>query len=280
MLSSSQEYLQALREGNYLRFLEWPRYLTHNSDQDADDTISFITFEWLKNGFFEEDAKKVALIYAAHEKNTDLLRGNLTYSLTAISIATFQCMIFQINQLTIDLPEQDKIQPNGVLGFMKKTLEILSIDKFNHCLEQQQQIFYSWVNGYGTDEIDIVCEKIKQITKLRDLVDEYISILESTPEGEDSLRGARTSVVKRLAVYLNNQTELNLKSREEIANYVNMVKAMQPAEWEEEVLMSISPPTILESTLRIVAKLGMTLFQFIDNKSLIDAEKKQHRLKQ
>ena len=61
MLSSSKEYLQALRDGKYLLFLEWPQFIVglyKDSQQDADDTINLLAFEWLNNGYCENDAKK------------------------------------------------------------------------------------------------------------------------------------------------------------------------------------------------------------------------------
>src|ERR1700733_3725814 len=104
MLSSTKEYLQALHEGKYLLFLEWPQFIAahyqkEEMSQDADDIISLLVFEWLSNDYSESDAKKIALLCAVNDLATKPIRGSISYALTAISIAVFQCMLYQNNAL-------------------------------------------------------------------------------------------------------------------------------------------------------------------------------------
>lgn len=124
MLSSSSEYIQALREGNYLRFLEWPQFIVHhyataNYTQDADDTLNLLIFEWLNNGFCEDDMKHLVILYAVHDMESRPLRENLSYAVIAISIAAFQCMVYQKNNLQAHYLCKDKMNIKEITTFMK-----------------------------------------------------------------------------------------------------------------------------------------------------------------
>lgn len=109
MLSASSEYIQALHEGKYLQFLGWTDFITHTyALKDADDTVNFLIFEWLNNGYLEEDAKKLAVLQAVYDLEFRPLRGKLDYSLKAITVALFICMVFQKFGVDVTLSPEKK----------------------------------------------------------------------------------------------------------------------------------------------------------------------------
>lgn len=130
MLSSSKEYLQALREGKYLLFLDWPQFIAekykeHSDNQDADDTIHLLVFEWLNNGFNETDAKNIALLYAVHDLSVKPIEGVHSYAFTAILIALSQCMVYQslnIQDEFISLVEMNKKTVNKFTQEINKSV--------------------------------------------------------------------------------------------------------------------------------------------------------------
>lgn len=284
MLISSQEYLKALRQEDYLRFLEWPLFISKSyraeyKEQDADDTINLIIFEWLVHGFCEEDAKKVALLFAVHEAKNTLLQGNLAYSLMSILIATYQCMMFLEKKLTLDFPSSNHNKVFDALTCVQKKINEIDANEFESLLQKQQQLFLTWVNDYSKVQIENVFKKIKPITELRYLVQHYSALLESIQDEQDKLLLSRLGVVKRLNSYLSDLTELNSETIEHISSYIRLIKDMQPAEWESVLLNKISPPSTMESSWQFVAKLGMTLFKLIDTPHFLDNEKKESSLK-
>jgi hypothetical protein len=275
MLSSSKEYLQALREGKYLLFLEWPQFIVElykegNNPQDADDTVNFLIFEWLNNGYCEEDARKIALLYAVSDLPSKPLKNNLSYAITAISIAVFQCMTYQSENLQDRFLSKEKKNREQIRKLMtdpieywnESTLVNLDVSTFQSLLAKQQVIFFTWVDNMSSKEVESACETISPITELRYLAEEYSTQLEVREITNDLLKSSRLSVVKRLMLYLNGQSELTSSVKAEIELYVNKIKAMQPADFEKEYLFALSPLSF-DKTWQMITSLGLRFFKII-----------------
>ncbi|MGL5743177.1 MAG: hypothetical protein ACRCXC_11915 [Legionella sp.] len=103
-LTSSSEYLQALREGKYLLFLEWIDFIAQKYNCTnyliADDAENFLIYEWLSSGYKEVDAQNIVTLYAVYDLESKPLRGKLDYALKSIVIALFICMVFQKHHLS------------------------------------------------------------------------------------------------------------------------------------------------------------------------------------
>jgi hypothetical protein len=269
MLTSSSEYLKALREGNYLRFLEWPKFIAEHykggaKDNDADDLLNLLVFEWLNNGFSEEDAKKVALLSAVNDLDSGLLKGDLDYAVSAIFGATYHCMIYQNTKLEEKFLTKEKMnnpQINQLIGGV-----IAGIDKsnFESLLQKQVASFSSWVSNMDKTKLGPVRLQISLIVDLRYLTAEYISSLETSILISDVLKSSRLSVVKRLAQYLTEQTELTAQVKNEIGTYVAKIKELKPAECENEYLSRLSPPPVGENTWTILTGLGLKFFKLLE----------------
>lgn len=267
MLTSSIEYLKALREGKYLQFLEWPQFLAQHysnkdEDIDADETLNLIIFEWLNNGFCEEDAKRMALLTVVHDLESRPIRANLSYVFVSLSIAVFHCMIYQSKNVQQYYLVNEKLTRNEVSQLMKKQSIHLSESAF---LEQEQiekDKFNSWIETIDGSLVTEAFNHIDSITKFRYLTDDYITALE-TPIPNDVLRTSRISVLKSLAKYLNEQTEYTQAVKEEMELYVKQLWAMQPAEFEEHYLKEISPLSFADNALKFVIDYGLKFFSII-----------------
>ena len=268
MLTSSYEYLKALREGNYLRFLEWPKFIVEHykgddRSQDADDTINLIVFEWLNNGYSEEDAKKTALLFAVYELETKPLKSDLAYAVTAISIAAFQCMMYHVNKLQDKFLTKEKMTSQKISTLMSGIIVGLDKSNFDDLLQKQRVSFFSWVAGIDSTKVEKARLQISPIADLRYLAEEYITNLEASKLITDALKSSRLSVVKRLAQYLNEQTELTVQVKDEIEAYVTKIREMKPADSENGYLLRLSPLTLEESTWTFMTKLGISFFNLL-----------------
>lgn len=272
MLSSSNEYLQALRAGKYLRFLEWPHFIETYYYKDkctpgADDLLTLLVFDWLNNGYCEEDAKKVALLYAVYEMESKPLRGSLAYSLTSISGALFHCMVYQSFNLQKQFINQAKMSRADIIKFMKQVTASLSEVTFGERFELQQTQFLEWSGTVNEGGVKAACNQISSITAMRYILEDYLSALEYSKLSGDELKISRLSMVQRLAGYLNDQSELTPEVSDEIVVYVNKIREMQPAEFEEDFLKSLSPLTFLDNTWRIMTGFGISFFSILQKPS-------------
>lgn len=266
MLSSSKEYLQALRDGKYLLFLEWPIFISEHykmadDSQDADDTVNLIAFEWLNNGFCEEDAKKLALLSAVHDLPIRPLRGNLSYAIISLSIAVFQCMVYQNNNLQALYMSNDKMNRKQVMKFMSsKAVEKAT---FVDYLQIEQEKFDQWVSEADAKVVEKIFDRIYQVTGVIHCVDDYLTQLQGTDLPGDQLKPSRVSLIIRLFKYLNEQKEMTAEVKDEIAVYVNKIREMHPADFEDEYLKEISPPSFIDTTLRLVNSLSVSFFNIL-----------------
>ncbi|HHF7373577.1 helical bundle domain-containing protein [Legionella bozemanae] len=264
MLSSSFEYIQALREGKYLQFLGWTDFITHTHElKDADDTVNFLIFEWLNNGYLEEDAKKLAVLQAVFDSESRPLQGKLDYSFKAITIALFVCMVFQRFGVEVTLSPEKKVTRNTVKQLIEEKLGELNAFTYKERLEGMQTQFYQWVEHVDARDVMDVFQKVDAITRPRYLLEDYILHLERIKLKDDELYPTRLSMARRFLGYLYEQTELTPEVMEVIATYVNSLRELHPGKGEMERLDEISPPSTLVHTWRWVAGIGISFFSIV-----------------
>lgn len=280
MLSSSKEYLQALRDEKYLLFLEWPQFIAEHYQeksmfQDADDTVNLLAFEWLNNGYCEDDAKKIALLYAVYDLSIKPIRGNLAYALTAISVAVFQCMAYQSLNQHEQFVVKHAMKKEQILKLM--TEQTMNSDKeaLGNVLLKQQVIFYLWVNEVSKDNVEHAFWQISPLAQLRYLIDDYCLALESSQLINDSLKNSRLSVIRRLARYLNEETALTPPVKNEITIYVTKIRKMQPADFENVYLEALSPSTLMDNTWTFITGIGLSFFKFVQPQKTVSAKAEQ-----
>jgi hypothetical protein len=262
MLSSSSEYIKALREGKYLLFLGWTDFITQKYKLlGAEDTVNFLIFEWLSNGYSDDDAQKLAVVQAVYDLESKPLQGKLDYSLKSITIALFVCMVFQ--KLEGDITPSKENARDEINQFIEKTLIKLNPFTYKERLDGMQTRFYQWVENTDKKELADAFEKIHAITQPRYLLEDYILHLERIKIKEDELYATRLSLAKRFLGYLFEQTELTPAVAEVIATYVNSLRELQPGKGEVEQLDRISPPSTLEQTWRKVTAIGISFFSIV-----------------
>ncbi|KTD74535.1 helical bundle domain-containing protein [Legionella tucsonensis] len=264
MLSASSEYIQALHEGKYLQFLGWTDFITHTyALKDADDTVNFLIFEWLNNGYLEEDAKKLAVLQAVYDLEFRPLRGKLDYSLKAITVALFICMVFQKFGVDVTLSPEKKVKRDAVNQLIEEKLGELNVFAYKERLEEVQSQFYLWVENVDEKEVSDVFQKVDAITRPRYLLEDYILHLERIKLKDDELYATRLSMANRFLRYLYEQTELTQEVAEVIATYASSLREFHPGKKEVDQLDEISPPSTLEHTWRWVTGIGIGFFSIV-----------------
>lgn len=268
LLSSSNEYLRALREGKYLQFLEWPQFIASHyakegSIQAADDLLNLLIFEWLNNGFCDDHVKQMAVLNAVYDIESSLFRENLAYSFAVLSITTLHCMVYENNNLKHSFICIEKMDRNEVNKWVTTNSGRLDEVTFNDYLLKQQSLFFTLSSTVNTRTVEAAYREISSVARLRNVLDDYILTLESTAIRDDKLRLSRLSVLKKFGVFLKEQSELTLQVNNSITEYVNLVREMQPADFEKEFLNSMLPLSFESNTLRVMTDWGLGFFSLL-----------------
>lgn len=268
MLSSTFEYLKALREENYLLFLEWidfimQKYTKNSETLSTDDLLNFLIFEWINNDYSEEDAKKLSLLYAVYELETKPLKGKLDYALNTISVALFLCMIIEKENLNTQFFADNSVTAQEINLLVKQNVARVDPFLYKESLDMMQNLFFYWVKIADKKKVDAIFNKISLITQPRYFVEEYILYLEQKKDSQDDLHAARLSMAKRFFAYLNEQMEWTQAVKEEVIAYVNAIRELHPNKEENVLLTRIAPPSTLTNTWRWVTGIGMGFFSFV-----------------
>lgn len=261
MLKSSREYLQALRQSNYLSFLEWPRFIaTYYKPPNAsvgfsaDNIVDLLVFDWINNGYQPDDARAVAVLYKLNESRANLLPPELSYSALSIFIAVLQCMIYHSTDTYRNYRATSPKSAQEIIELMR--IHSLQPSLLASSLQEQQNKFSTLVEHITIKEMDLVLAKITPIVQLRRNAAAYAARLEQSVTEDDGLDPSRLSVVKRLLLYLDEQAELSDSVQEKIKEYVVLIRTLSPRPFEEPYLAKLAPTSLVEKSWRLIATVG------------------------
>lgn len=277
MLSSSGEYLSALRGGNYLRFLDWPLFIAqHYSssnllEHSGDKMVDFLIFDWLNNGFSEEDVKHIALLYKIQGLRSRPLRGDLEYALIAISAAAIQCMIYQNTDVASKYLCKDKKNNKEVVELMEANSKYLDPSAREKSFNEQNSRFLAWVDEVSAERVRPILQVINPVLELKYCIADYLYALEKAKVPHDELKQSRISVIRRLAQYINEQTAVTEAVRNELTQYSAKLRELRPEKFEEGYLEIISPKSI-SATWRFITDLGLGFFQILQASAVVPEE--------
>lgn len=274
MLSSTIEYLQALRDRDFLRFLEWPLFIqTKYLDGDekilsGEALVDLLVFEWVINGFSDEDVAFIAQLYTLHEP-TPLAVAELDYAVVVLSVALIQCMVYKNAGLFHRFLSTDEGNQKTILTLGKE----LSTDEqcALEAIDSQKLRFEDLVNSVSAEEKQILLEEVVPIIKLRYQLGEYRNFLQRQSQ-EEELIITRSAVVDSLAIYLASQYKYTADVVSKVDEYVNTIRTLSPKTTEEIYLKKIAPPTqsdipinidtpdVGQRVLKVVTRLGLHFF--------------------
>lgn len=268
MFSSSFEYLQALRDGDYLYFLEWPAFIAHKygaEDFGADALMDCLIFEWLDVGCTEEDIENITLLYAVYEREySPLEAGKYAYPLMTLMTALFSCMSYHLRGLH-ENPPHAAMNVKQVMALMEEKAATMEKGFLNQSNAQMRTNLMKKTPLLDHVLIDTLEKKILAITHPLSNLEKYIQALNLVQNqgSGNNLLDARLALAQRLYSYLRIQGELTDEISQELHVFINAIRGKQPDVWEEEYLQMISPPTLIERTVSIFTSLAPRFFTFV-----------------
>ncbi|MDI1352165.1 MAG: helical bundle domain-containing protein, partial [bacterium] len=158
---------------------------------------------------------------------------------------------------------EDKKNKTQITQLMMSNNILLEKKLFESSLEKEQATFFLWAKDIENDELVKVVYLVTDIVNLRYCIEDYVNTLERAELPLDELKSTRLSVIKRLNNYLAEQTELTDAVKKQIANYVTLIREMQPALCEKQFLNIMSPPPLMDTIWPIVTSMGITFFNLI-----------------
>lgn len=217
-------YLQALRDKDYLLFLQWPSALASKGDA-ADSILEQLTNEWLRFGYTPQDGKQVALLHRFSLEQSPYLSQDLQYAITTLSIAAMHCMVVE---------HGDSI------------------------------LFDHWSSECSANEIHAVLTQLLPMLQLRRHVVGYLEVLKKKNDEHDELLQSRVSMVSYLVHYVHGKTQVTADVRNEISIYINRIRELGSNTVEEEYLNAIDLLPQAVSSWRWLAKIGMSFFNLLN----------------
>lgn len=230
MQKSTETYLTALREKNYLLFLQWPQ---QRSVLNTDALIECLLNEWLQQGYEKADMESFVLLYQLMSVYEAHFSPHLHYAMTLMS------------SVVIRLLELNEFQDRPSLALPQ---------------------FTQWANDIPAEEITGLFNKLAPLLTLRARTMEYMIFLEGQKDNVvDALYGSRLSMVQRLVKYTQEETQLNSAMMNEVVCYLTQIRALGPSIAEEVYLKRIMPPSLLEHTKQWVTGLAIGFFQLLQS---------------
>ncbi len=261
MLSSTRDCLHALRTGNYLLFLDWPRrvsecyYEKNNTYPAPEELLHLLVFEWMDSDFCNDDIQLIALLYKLNEREPKPLASDLDYALTTISVVVVQWMFYK-NNSSFDIKEKNF---QNILRLMKKKSSEIDFES----IELQRKQFLDCVDTIASTRVDALLSKIKIILDWCEIISAYIQELEKKNSIEDDSRLSRISLLKRLKDYLHEQSVITEEALEQKDAYLDKIWQLHPQKYEENYLLQLSSEPILKRVERTVTNFSVGFFQLL-----------------
>lgn len=258
MLSSSFEYLMALREGEYLRFLQWPAFVARkygsvSSPIGGDALMDCLVFEWISYGYQKQDSEQMAVLYAVYESQPHVLyTGELVYQLTTTVSALFSCMAFHQHSIIEAIFPYHNLNEKQVCQFITEKTALIRQDIFTDSVALIRDEFMKRVEHLAEEQtVHSASEEIYKITRLLSIFESYEADLnlKQTKEQWQGLSTIRHHILLSVISYLRVQSEFTPRVARDIIAYVNLIRCQQPEAWEKNYLEQISPYSLSEKTM-------------------------------
>jgi hypothetical protein len=242
MFNASEKYLEALYEGDILKFLEWPQWLitrdvNQNRTQDADELINLIKGEWLRCEYTEKDTSNMAIVYLLANERDSLLISLHAYAAMALCGAAIQCMVYRNIIIAEKLPE---VKSNfQLLNDAETTLVAIG--------NQQKAQFYK------------ARKQLNDVFMLRTITEAYIHFLKNPKVEKDDHWDLRLDKALNMQNALLQQTKYPL-CQDTIKPFINSLRQLSPSTIEETDFLSYLSPMNKTPFIWTAINAGLCLF--------------------
>ncbi|KTD62530.1 helical bundle domain-containing protein [Legionella spiritensis] len=259
MLTSTEEFLSLLRQGDYLAVLQWLQFINekYKPDKpekdgiDADTLLFLAVFELLNHGFSQKDEGLTIVILGLLDTEPRLFKEESAYAATVFFNASLQCLVYEQHHL-LAFYQNPKLKDVNIIkswmtrsgGYTPGNHEGLSEFANSKAVGEKFKDIEALLPVYQKS-IDAAQRNIAPVMEYRDLILEYLDELSRRQE-DDHCASVRLGVVLALREYLMGQTLVTAGVKDHISKYVRKLEEENPQPWENEYLARLSPKSISE----------------------------------
>lgn len=286
MLSSSTEYFEALKQEQYLLFLNWPifvaeKYASADKLLSADSLMDCLIYEWLNSQQIPRVYDNIIELYALYQSQPSILQiGQLEFSLMSIVTALFVSQALCSTSTNLASITQDSQSLSVLTAKLDSITDNYGMERLNKDTAELQEIFMSKVNLVTNTRLQILSKTFLKILHPLTIVDDYIKRLlsqfkktERNPLLEDRLICAQS-----LSAYLHEQYQLTDYVQSQINLFVTEIRDKQPEPVEEAYLNELMPLTFTKKVSMLLSNFNGQFFSMFKNGSqeveLIDFKKR------
>lgn len=246
MYLSTNEYLQALRRGDYLSALGWfdfleAKYTEPQSYLACDKLINLAVFELITQDFSPEDLPQIEILYALVNEEIEPFRGKSAYAGMIFCSAAIQCLVYQEQGLVSFYQMELTTNVAVICDWMQRESELFTITENKIALTGKLTALDAklLLNVAQTKEIR---KNINRLMAYQLEIRNYLKHLD-VEKGCDHLAAQRFDLVHQLLVYLNEQTMISTELTDRLSNDISTLRFLQPFTWESSILDQLCPRT-------------------------------------
>lgn len=245
MYSTTKEYLDALRRGDYLSALKgWSEFLVgryNASEGDGDLLLQLSIFELIRNDFSADDFRHIQVLYALLFDYQPPFVERISFNATLICNAAMQYMVFYEHGLLEFYKTQDVMDAKKISAWLSRSHPDFPQSKNSDQLMLKYTALNTALSEF-MDEAREIRDKINYILETQCLLKAYGEKLANVPLSDD-FSPIRLGLIHSLEHYLKDKTMPTMEVLEMITTFGITIKKMDPYAWEKEILDKILPKT-------------------------------------
>lgn len=241
MLSSTTEYLEALRRGDFLRAVEWVEFVRQRYpgiEHNSDALLALCTYELLNGGYTPDDMVHFEGLCALLFEEEGVFQ-RLDYAATTLFNAGLQVWVWINAHAASGFYQGSDAMPdaNAVLTLMQQTPPGWSDAQNNQAIEQVMVIAKARSTGKG----QALAEDIRRVLAVRETLNAYEQALDDhLAQTPDFAADSRLSELRRAYALIREETRREVVD-EEAHTLATRLRRLNPLESERAFLNALSP---------------------------------------
>ncbi|MDI9818758.1 MULTISPECIES: helical bundle domain-containing protein [unclassified Legionella] len=249
MNPSTKEYLDALRQGDYLQVLDWLEFIVNHysvSEGDADSILQLAIFELIHHDFGPGDFHHIKILYALLEEQEPPFVERVAYNATVLCNAAMQYMVYDKHDLLAFYRSSRQMEFSEIREWMQRDNQLLDMNQNSEELMKQYDCLSQSVSVVQKEARE-VRDKIVYILNCRQLLQSYLEKLEIA-KGEEKLAAIRYGLINSLHSFFMEKTVTTAEVMETAAEFISTLKEMDPFPWEKDYLDKLFPSRFIDNS--------------------------------
>lgn len=241
MLSSTEEYLGALRQEDYLGALGWIDFLIEKYslyEADADSLIEIAIFELIYQDFRLSDLHHIKRLYVLLYEQVFPFTKEIAYKATLLCNATIQYWVY----LDYDLIKLYKvlpapIEPSSIKLLMQTQSDILDEKKNEEELLKKFDELNKNLELFKKDAF-LIRDKIQSIFDCTAILNNYLTELRR--KEDDVNKSVKTEMVESTYRIISAKTIFDEDVQSTIGQFLKTMSEQELERWEKEFIAKLS----------------------------------------